>query len=522
MSRLNPDTDVVGRFFEAADAFADRVAVAGSGHVLSYRELARLVLARAAALGARPGTVGVLTRHSPDTVITLLAALTAGGTYCPVDSSFPEPRQLELIGAAGCRWLAGAGPGFPVPPDVRAISTGIGQAVDGHRPDQPHLPVSCDGQDPAYVLFTSGSTGTPKPVLTPRLAIGVAVSSLRELFGLTAGDRVLQFASLNWDTCLEEILPTLLSGACLVFHPDAHSGSFPRLLRMIAAEQVTVLDLPTAFWHELVRYLSAESRGLPSCVRLVVIGGEPVSGPALGQWRAAGTAKIRLLNTYGCTETTLVTHAVDLHGPQAPGSAVWWDPPQQPPIGHALPHVIERVEDGELLIGGPALATGYPGQPEQTAQRFRWYSAGGGPARYFRTGDRVRRGQRGMLIHAGRLDREIKVRGIRVNPAEVEALLGSHPWVAAAAVTGEHGSGTTTLTAYLVPSTRVGAGAGSGAGDAEIAAHVRSHLRASAPSHLIPHRLRVVPELAFTQSGKLDRAATHLRYARSFREENSS
>ena len=137
---------------------------------------------------------------------------------------------------------------------------------------------------PAYVLFTSGSTGEPKPVLTPGDAFGTTVAALAELFELTADDRVLQFASMNWDTCFEEILPTLTVGAALVFDDEAHTGSFRRFLRMVEERRISVLDLPTAFWHELVRHLAEDDDPLPACLRLVVIGGEAASPARLADW----------------------------------------------------------------------------------------------------------------------------------------------------------------------------------------------------------------------------------------------
>jgi nonribosomal peptide synthetase protein VioO len=335
----------------------------------------------------------------------------------------------------------------------------------------------------AYVLFTSGSTGEPKPVLTPRTAIGTVVASLRELFALTPDDRVLQFASLNWDTCFEEILPTLTAGAALVFDAEAHTGSFPRFLRMIEQRGVTVLDLPTAFWHELVRHLAEEGHGLPAGVRLVVIGGEAANPARVAEWLALAP-EVQLLNTYGCTETTLITHAAAI------------DDAGVPPIGRALPHVRELVtDDGELLIGGPALAAGYLGRPEATDERF-VLRAG---ERWFRTGDRVRRRADGLLLHEGRLDHVVKIRGVRVDPGEVEAQLTRHPAVDAAAVVGTALAGRTALVAYVV------------ARDEND--DLLGWLRARVPAHLVPSRLTYVPALERTASGKADRAATHRRHA---------
>lgn len=458
--------DVVTGFLAAAGADPDRTAIAGNGSRLSYAELRERVLALAGRLGPCPGVVGVPATHSPETVTNLLGVWAAGGTYCPVDPGFPVRRRQAMLAAAGCRLL--------LDPDPRPTGA-----------DRP-----ADPDDLAYILFTSGSTGEPKPVLTPRRAIGVVAASLRTLFDLTPADRVLQFASLNWDTCFEEIVPTLTSGACLVFHEDARAGSFPRFLRMLEAERITVLDLPTAFWHELVTYLGQTGAPLPGCVRLVIIGGEAASPARLAQWCALPTGHARLLNTYGCTETTLITHAVDLHGPRAGGSG---PPAGRVPIGRPLPHVLEDLTgEGELLIGGPSLAAGYRGLPQVTSARF--VTVGG--RRFFRTGDRVSRLPDGMLALLGRIDNELKIRGVRVDPAEVEAHIAGHPGVSAVAVTGVQVADHTVLAAYVVARRP---------GPDGLAASIADYLRGRVPAHLVPGRIQVVAQLAHTATGKVDR-----------------
>ncbi|MFB6890270.1 amino acid adenylation domain-containing protein [Kitasatospora sp. NPDC056327] len=484
--------------------YPGRPAIAHHGRTVSYRQLNALAHSLADRLGPDPGPVAVAATHTPDTVAGLLGVLVAGGAYCPVDPAFPPQRQREMLAAAGCRTALG----LDGHPGVEAVGL---PRLAGTDPEPPGGPWSPGGarrtgpERPAYLLFTSGSTGQPKPVVTPRRAISAAVDSLCTLFGLTAQDRVLQFASLNWDTCFEEILPALVTGATLVLDRDAHSGSFPRLLRMVERERITVLDLPTAFWHELVRHLAEERLGLPGSVRLVVIGGEAAHPARLADWAALDTARIRLLNTYGSTETTLITHAVDLHGPLAAARDRPWAAGDQVPIGRALPHVHERIDErGELLIGGPAVALGYRGLPEATAARFTEEAADAGEAgavRWFRTGDRVSRAADGVLTHEGRLDGEFKVRGIRVDPAEAEAHIGAHPAVRAVAVTGTTAAGRTALVAYVVPLP----GAAAGALDAEL----RAYLRERVPGHLVPARITVVPELVLTASGKVDRAGTH-------------
>jgi nonribosomal peptide synthetase protein VioO len=428
-----------------------RPAIVHNGIPSGYGRLAEDVAEVRRRLGPRPGTVAVAARHDPATIVAMLGVWAAGGTYCPIDPQFPPARR-----------------------EAMRLSL-----------------VDTETEGLAYVLFTSGSTGAPKPVATPVGAITTVAAALVELFGLTPADRVLQFASLNWDTCFEEILPTLLAGAAVVLADDAHRGSFPRLLRAVERDGVSVLNLPTAFWHELVRHLAAEGAagaGLPACVRLVVIGGEAVAPARLAEWqRLPGTAGVRLLNTYGCTETTLITHAAEL-------------PCDGAPIGRALPHVRERIDpDGELLIGGPGLARGYLGRPLETAERFVQLAG----ERWFRTGDLVARRADGVLVHEGRSDRQVKIRGIRVDPGEVEARLAEHPAVRAAAVVPRSVGGQTSLIAYVV----------TGAEMSDISAF----LRARVPAHLIPARIEVVSELAYTASGKVDRRGTALAHEEALR-----
>ena len=430
-----------------------RPALLGDDVEIGYGELVRRVDSLAATLGERPGVVGVPAVHAPETVVSLLAAWVVGGCYCPIDPAYPPAHADAMLAS-----------------------------LHGHQLD-----------DAAYVLFTSGSTGRPKPVAVPHRALGAVVPALHDLFELTSDDRVLQFASLSWDTCFEELLPTLTVGAAVVFGSDAHTGCMPRLLRLVDERRVTVLDLPTAVWHELVLHLADGDEGLPGSVRLVVIGGESVDLARLEAWHGLpGSDRVRLLNTYGATETALITHATELGGLDAP-------------LGHALPHVAQQVtDDGELLVGGPNLALGYVGLPEATAERFVTID----DRRWFRTGDLVHTDDDGVVHHAGRIDAQVKVRGVRVDPGEVEAHLRRHPGVAEASVTGVEISGRTVLAAYVVPRAR----RTGGDGRPGLVKDIRSFLREWAPAHLWPSRITAVPELALTRTGKVDRRATHDRF----------
>jgi amino acid adenylation domain-containing protein len=468
-----------------------------NGISTTYRTLAERVrsvsqsYARELGVANESKRIAVSVSHTPAMAEHLLGIMQAGATYCPIDAALPDGRRQALIETLGVHRLFTTG-------RERCESAQLTVQTLNENPTAPEgLPLEpvWDQQDPAYVLCTSGSTGAPKPVAVSRRALAVTVRELRHLFALTPEDRVLQFASLGWDTCLEEILPALTAGATLVFDDAAHSGSFPSFIRMLTEQSVTVLDLPTAFWHELVLFLHDEQAVLPDIVRLVIIGGERVDPTRLQQWRDLNIGHVRLLNTYGCTETTLVTHAVQLSGP---GTDLELAPYENDiPIGRPLPHVRDHVTDeGELLVSGPGLATGYLASAELTDSAFPVVDHGSGPTRWFCTGDLVTRGQRGLLYSRGRSDEQVKVLGVRVHPAEVEAHLTSHPAVGGAVVVGERLLGRTSLTAYVVqtgPST-----------PAELKRYLSEHL----PSQFVPTKVTYVAALSYTVSGKIDRAAT--------------
>jgi len=477
--------DVVEDFIAAAGRWPDRTALAYNGMPTTYSALAERVrivsmrYARELGVADESKRIAVSVSHNPAMAEHLLGIMQAGATYCPIDAALPDARKQALIATLGVHRLFTTGRDEnPTAPEVL-----------------PFEPVR-DQHDPAYVLCTSGSTGAPKPVAVSRHALAVTVRELRRLFALTPEDRVLQFASLGWDTCLEEILPTLTAGATLVFDDAAHSGSFPLFIRMLTEQRVTVLDLPTAFWHELVLFLYNDRAVLPDTVRLVIIGGERVDATRLQQWRDLDVGHVGLLNTYGCTETTLVTHAVQLSGLGADLELAPYE--DDIPVGRPLSHVRDHItDDGELLVAGPGLATGYLASPELTDSAFPVVDHGSGPTRWFCTGDLVTRGQRGLLYSRGRRDEQVKVRGVRVHPAEVEAQLTSHPAVGGAVVVGEERLlGPTSLTAYVVqtgPSTP---------------AELKRYLGERLPSQFVPTKVTYVAALSYTASGKIDRAAT--------------
>ena len=446
------------------------VAVEAGGVQLTYAGLVEQ--ARRLAEGIDPGTIVALAaERTPELIVQMLAVLQAGAAYLPVDPAYPEERRAYMLADSGAHAAPGA----------------------------------------AYILYTSGSTGRPKGVVVPHPAIASFVRTALATYDLAPGDRVLQLASISFDTSVEEIWATLAAGATLVLRPEEMVSSIPHFLREVERLGITVLDLPTAFWHEMVPVLDAEELELPPGVRLVVLGGEEVSADRLALWHACVDSSVRLINTYGLTETTIVATRRELSG-LAPGATV--------PIGRPIPgarvYVLDRFFTpvppgvrGEVWIGGTGVARGYLGRPDLTAERFRPNPfvdptdrsdrsdrSDDFGSRLYRTGDLAVLKPDGDLVFAGRADRQLKIRGYRIEPGEIEAALRLHPDVRDAVVDA-HGTGDARrLVAWVVP--RDGC-------EAPGAMDLRDFLRGRLPEPLVPAAFVPVPVLPLTPNGKVDR-----------------
>ncbi len=387
-----PLLDLIERAVRAAP---DAIALVSGADRVTYRALwdrAGEVATELHAAGVVAGQlVGVNLPRGVDQIVALLAAWRAGAGYVPVEPSRPAP--VAAVITAG-----GIGPGVAEP---------------------------ASAPDPAYLLFTSGSTGVPKAVLVGRAALRARVAWMAGAYRLTPADRVVQFADLSFDTHAEEIWPALAAGGTLVLLPDGPQ-SLPELLA--ADPAITVLDLPTAYWQALLDVVPA----WPAALRLMILGGEQVDAAAVAALAGPDQARV---NTYGPTEATIIATAADL------GAA---DTGRRPPIGRPIGGVraylldeagrlVPRGAVGELCLAGTGLADGYLGRPDLTAERFVPDPYGDG--RLYRTGDRARwRRDEPVLEFLGRIDGQLKVRGVRIEPGEVEAVLTGHPGVGQAVV----------------------------------------------------------------------------------------
>src|SRR6202521_3386195 len=454
----------------------DAVAVVFEGERLAYRGVSARAdgLARdLRRLGVGPeAPVGVCLDRSVELVVGLLAALKAGGAYLPLDPAYPRER-LALVLEDACpggrlpvllvqeRLLPGL-PEAATAPGEREVLLGAGRgsAATGRAqqagpatgtgpagPDHPDHP-----DQAAYVIFTSGSTGRPKGVVNTHRGIVNRLLWMQATYGLTAGDRVLQKTPFSFDVSVWELFWPLLAGACLVVaRPGGHQDP-AYLARLMAEQAVTTVHFVPPMLHAFLEQPEA-----PRCasLRRVIASGEALSATLVRRFHscfAPGAAALHHL--YGPTETA--------------GDVTFWPcrrqgPGLTAPIGRPVAntaiHLLDAQREpvpigsaGELHIGGVQLARGYIGRPELTAERFIPDPFGAEPgARLYRTGDLARYGADGAIEFLGRVDHQVKIRGVRVELGEVETVLGRHPAVREAVVTVQADSPEgPRLVAYLV------------------------------------------------------------------------
>lgn len=487
---------------EAAAVFMPQKAALEHGtSVLSYGELlqqVRQLAQRLRAAGVQPqDRVVILLPRSPQAIVALLAVLWAGACYVPLDPLGP-PGRLQTV-------LADAAPRRVLSERRWAAQVGDHAALyldDPAGAPQPEAapPVPVLAQQSAYLLYTSGSTGTPKGVLVGHGALAHFVASAGQLYGMTAEDRVLQFAPLHFDASIEEIFLALCHGATLVLREDVDLDSVAAFTAAVQRARISVLDLPTAYWHELAHGLEALDAPRLAGVRLTIIGGEAALPERARRWRELLPQQV-LLNSYGPTEASVIATAAVLGGPGAV-----WDGEAPLPIGRPRPGVLAVVADerlypvsegraGELLLCGEALALGYRGQDALTAQRFVTLHALPGAPRAYRTGDRVCL-QDGQLRFLGRLDDEVKISGLRIDPAEIENALLAEPAVREAAVLAvPRPQAGPTLAAFAVCE-----------GRPDVAA-LRVMLGQQLPAAAVPDQWHFLDALPRNVNGKIDRKA---------------
>ena len=490
----------------------DAVAVQFRDETLTYRALDERANQLAHYLrkqGVGPDVpVGICLDRSLDLAIALLAVLKSGGVCVPLDSQYPRERLTYILSDAHVALLIAEETRVR---DLRQATAKIvdlagNQAIKHESCQRPSSGVMSDNL--AYIIYTSGSTGQPRGVALPHRGLVNHNLAAIELYGLRSQDRVLQFSSISFDISVEEIFPTLMSGGTVVFRSPETPLAVSGFLSWIEQQQITLLDLPTAYWHELVHALEDTRESLPPSLRMIVVGGEKASASTFASWLRMTKGSTRWLNTYGPTEASVIATYFE------PSYASPDEVPASLPIGRPIANTQVYLLDqhlspvpvglaGELHIGGDGVARGYLNRPEMTTARFipDPFSEREG-ALLYRTGDLARYLPDGNIEFLGRRDFQVKIRGFRVEPGEIEAALTLHPNVQAAVVVAQTtGLGEKYLVAYIV----------SDRAEAVPPGQLTTFLKERLPDYMVPSRFVAVDVLPLTPNGKVDRGLLEKR-----------
>jgi aspartate racemase len=481
------------------------IAVEHADQRLTYRELDQRANQLAHFLSERgvgpESRVGICLRRSLELPVALLAVLKAGGACVPLDPAYPKDRLAYMLEDSQAS-LVLTQPGLlaevtdfdaeliPLDASWNAFSSKSRECVKS----------SVSPQNLAYLIYTSGSTGKPRGVLLSHSGLVNHNVAAVNLFGITSADRMAQFASISFDIAIEEIFPTWIAGGALVIREEDASLAVGDFLRWVRERKVTALDLPTAYWHELVGELSESKLRLPESLRIVIVGGEKASSAALAAWHKLAGSRVRWVNTYGPTETSVIVTAFE--------PTNWENIPPILPIGRPIANTKIYILDrnlqplpvgipGDLYVSGPGLARGYLNRAEVTAEKFIRDPFSRDPeARMYKTGDLACFLANGEIEFAGRTDDQVKIRGYRVELKEIEAVLGSNPGVREVAVIArQNETGERNLVAYVVPSRE----------QTPTGSELRSYLKQKLPHYMVPSAFVLLEAMPKTPNGKVDR-----------------
>ncbi|MFD5570648.1 non-ribosomal peptide synthetase [Streptomyces cadmiisoli] len=478
--------DVVTAFERQVLSTPEADAVIGTTRTLSYSGLDRRANRLAHHLigrGAGPGALVALPLpRTEEFLVAVLAVLKAGAAYLPLDPDHPADRLRHVLDDAAPDLVLES-----VPDDGDLAAAGCPDTApgDAHRPARP-----TSAADPAYVIYTSATTGPPKGVVIGRGALANLLAALRGVLRLTPDDRMLSVTTAAFDMSVPELYGPLLSGAAVVLAGPGTVRDPMELARRCAQTSVTVVHATPSLWQSLAESVPELLPGLRKFT-----GAEALPAGLAGRLSGSGG---ELTNLYGPTETTVWSTAARLSGPVG-------GQPIGTPLANTRAYVLDdRLQPvppgvtGELYLAGAGLASGYLRRPALTAERFTACPWGPPGERMYRTGDLARWTSAGQLEYRGRADQQIKLRGFRIEPGEVEAALVSHPEVARAAVVArEDRPGDRRLVAYVVPEA-----------DRDVdPAALRAHAGRTLPPYMLPNAIVALAALPRTPNGKLDRRA---------------
>nr|MBW4550746.1 amino acid adenylation domain-containing protein [Aphanocapsa sp. GSE-SYN-MK-11-07L] len=476
-------------------------------------------------LGVKPEvTVGICVVRSLEMLVGMLGILKAGGAYLPLDPSYPQERLAFMLQDAQVSLIVTQQSLLNQLPDHQAqvicLDTDWSTIAQERQENLVH-PSNPDQL--AYLIYTSGSTGRPKGVMIQHRALVNYTEAIVSAYELKPSDRILQFASINFDVAGEEIFSCLVQGATLVLRTDEMLNSVPAFLQQVQTLELTVLNLPTAFWHQVTSELAAAPVDIPDALRLVIIGGERALPDRLQAWHQCMNQgvnqHVRLINCYGPTETTIGATLCDLSASiKASDREVSIGKPIQNVQAYVLDAHLQPVAigvPGELYIGGAGVARGYLNRPDLTAEKFipNPFAQPFTPqaqtdtdtfpslsSRLYKTGDLVLYRSDGNLEYLGRIDAQVKIRGFRIELGEIEAVLSQHPAVRETVVVDrEMESGDKRLVAYVVTDVVTEWQPAPSISD------LRQFLQEKLPSYMVPVAFVLLNALPLTPNGKVDR-----------------
>nr|WP_322924631.1 non-ribosomal peptide synthetase [Paenibacillus sp. SGZ-1014] len=511
---------VYRQFSHIANVYHHAIAIEDAERIVTYEQLQAQVQSIAQRLQVantnRSTVIGIYMTRSIELIASMLAVLKTEACFVPMDPEYPTERIQWMVQNSQMSAILTT----TALADILPVSHPCVITVDSLQQTDPQLAVSeptmtsafaaqIDIEHAAYMIYTSGSTGHPKGVVIPEIALLDHTMTVMESNHLLADDRVVQFSAISFDFSIHEIFPTLLAGATLVLRPSSVVDTH-EFVRWLNEKQISVLYLPTAYWHLLVSEWN-DSDHIPDSLKLVSVGGEKASVSLYQKWKAITGTRVRWNNAYGPTEATVA--ATSFYDDQDQ----WIERRGDLPIGRALPNTRLYVLDsalqlvpigvtGELFIGGTRLASGYWGQSELTAQAF-IANPFRAEERLYRTGDYVRYLPDGQIEYIGRKDAQVKIRGYRVELGEIANQLEQLEMIekAIVIVSQQQPQHNKQLIAYLKCSTL----------DVSLD-EIRQRIKQQLPAYMQPAFYVSVEQFPMTAGGKIDYARLpQLDHARS-------
>lgn len=487
--------DVFLKFTEIVKIYPDKIAVFDEGKTVNYSKFYSDICSLTAYLkenGVQKNTiVAVGIPRTYEYFLSIMAVLGCGAAFLSIDTSLPIERQEYMLNDSNSVLFIHKNDHNNLNINIKQINI---SKIDLSEIEYKEIDTS-NCESIAYVIYTSGSTGKPKGVKISRKSLSGFIDSAINLYNINHTDRILQFSNLSFDASLEEIFCSFCSGASLFLRTE-EMLEFEHLIEFSKNNKISVWDLPTAFWRQLINNQSYISNIQTLDLRLVIIGGEAVTKNDFLNWTSKNFNKHQLYNTYGPTETTIVALAYEMNNTQ--------DDQKDIPIGNQLQNVEITIKnklgyelpygvEGELIISGDCVADGYINCNE--AQNAVFIKDAISNKNSYKTGDLVYSDESGLIYYKGRIDDQLKIRGFRIEPKEIESKILDFNEVEDAFVFAiSESNGDKILTAfYTCPSQFISE------------SKIRDYLTRNLPKYMVPNIIKIIDKIPLTKNGKADR-----------------